>query len=101
MFTKRGEENEKENRTAACGIGAPAPLYRVRGKGKSLAKGNEQETADEKAQAGDLHGREDTVHGFEHDLHRAEDDGAEDDIQIAGIGTLHRFPSFQNTVAQV
>ena len=26
---------------------------------------------------------------------------SEPDIEIAGIGALHRFPSFQNTVAQV
>ena len=50
---------------------------------------------------GNLHGREDTVNGFEHDLHRAENDGAENDVQIAEIGALHKFPSFQNTVAQV
>ena len=94
---ERHAQKARERKEADVGAGEGGALFLHRAQGK----GNEQETADEKAQAGDLHGREDAVNGFEHDLHRAEDDGAEDDVQIAGIGALHRFPSFQNTVAQV
>ena len=92
---ERHTQKARERKEADVGAGEGRALFLHRAQGK----GNEQETADEKAQAGDLHGREDAVNGFEHDLHRAENDGAEDDIEIAGIGTLHRFPSFQNTVA--
>ena len=34
------------------------------------------------------------VHGFEHDLHCAENDGTEDDIDIAGAGTVHSDSPF-------
>ena len=57
-------------------------------------EGNEQYAADEKAQTRDLHGRKHAVHGFEHDLHRAENDGTEDDIDIAGAGTVHSDSPF-------
>lgn len=52
-------------------------LHRARG------ERDEQNAADEKAQTCDLHGRKHAAHGFEHDLHRAENDGTEDDIDIA------------------
>ena len=88
---ERHAQKARERKEAGVGAGEGRTLFLHRAQGK----GNEQETADKKAQAGDLHGREDAVNGFEHDLHRAEDDGAEDNLEIAGIGALHRFPSFQ------
>ena len=61
---------------------------------RAHGEGNEQHAADEKAQTRDLHGRKHAVHGFEHDLHRAENDGTEDDIDIAGAGTVHSDSPF-------
>ena len=34
------------------------------------------------------------MHRFEHNLHRAEDHGAEDDKNIAGTGTVHNDSPF-------
>lgn len=63
-------------------------LHRARG------ERDEQNAADEKAQTRDLHGRKHAMHRFEHDLHRAEDHGAEDDKNIAGTGTVHNDSPF-------
>ena len=87
---ERHAQKARERKEAGVGAGEGGALFLHRAQGK----GNEQETADEKAQAGDLHGREDAVNGFEHDLHRAENDGTEDDIDIAGAGTVHSDSPF-------
>ena len=83
---QKAREREKAD-IASCQRGIFL-LYRANG------ERNEQQAADEKAQAGDLHGREHAVHGFEHDLHRAEDRGTENDIDIAGAGTGHSDSPF-------
>ena len=77
----------KEAKILACEYGVFLP-------DRAHGEGNEQYAADEKAQAGDLHGREHAVYGFEHDLHRAEDHGTENDIDIAGAGTVHSDSPF-------
>ena len=94
---------QRDRQKAEQGKVAPVGAGEANGVPPQAAQGEGQqkERADEHALDRDLHGREDAVNGFEHDLHRAENDGAENDVQIAGIGALHRFPSFQNTVAQV
>ena len=61
---------------------------------RAHGEGNEQYATDEKAQAGDLHGRKHAMHRFEHNLHCAEDHGAEDDKNIAGTGTVHNDSPF-------
>ena len=77
----------KEAKILACEYGVFLP-------DRAHGEGNEQYAADEKAQAGDLHGGKHAMHRFEHNLHCAEDHGAEDDKNIAGTGTVHNDSPF-------